>query len=68
MKLTQVIAGDGFIPTEVTLDCTSQQVKRTFISKYTFSEELSQADDRRISEIAGWMQRYRDVPFEEYPR
>ncbi|MEL6107055.1 MAG: hypothetical protein AAFU85_13510 [Planctomycetota bacterium] len=68
MKLSRVIAGDGVVPTEVALDCTSNQVKRTFISKYIFSEELSQADDQRISEIAGWMQRYRDVPFEEYPR
>lgn len=68
MKLTQKIAADGLIPQEVELECSSKQFKRTFVSRYTFSDKLSEADDRRVSEIDEWMRRYRDVPFEQFPR
>ncbi|MEO1526498.1 MAG: hypothetical protein AAFX06_13765 [Planctomycetota bacterium] len=68
MKLTRTIAADGVIPQEVALECASEQLSRTFISRYTFSDELSEADDRRVAEIESWLQRYREIPFEEFPR
>ena len=68
MNLTKTIAGDGLVPELVELNCSSQRLKKTFVSRYSYSGEFADADARRIADVAGWIGLYKVVPFESFPR
>jgi hypothetical protein len=67
IKLGREIAAAGELPATITLHCKSDQVDRSFVSKYTYEGTLSNANRAKINQVIGMTQLYRDVPIAEFP-
>lgn len=67
IDLGRTIAADGLIPETVTLQIQSGNHKRTFLSRYTFKNDLSPESQKRLDEVAGMMTLYREVPLPAFP-
>lgn len=68
MKLGRMLATDGLVPTEITLEIKSPNGQRTFASNYVFKHGLSKEAQKRINEVAGMMTLYREIPLPAFPR
>lgn len=68
MTLGREIATDGLVPSIITLEMKSNDQSRTFLSRYTFKNGLSHANQSRLDEVAGMISLYKVVPPEAFPR
>lgn len=68
ISLGREIANEGLVPSTITLRLTSENHSRTFLSRYTFKDSLSETSQKRIEEVAGMISLYQEVPLEAFPK
>jgi hypothetical protein len=68
ISLGREIANEGLVPSTIHLRLTSENHSRTFLSRYTFKDSLSESSKKRIDEVAGMVSLYQEVPLESFPK
>ena len=68
INLGREIASEGLVPSTIKLRLSSGNQSRTFLSRYTFKDGLSEAGQNRLDEVAGMIALYQEVSLDRYPK